>query len=162
MTGYECFQGAARLETLAQGMYAGLARTFVGHPRLRHLFARLSAEEGQHAMRIWLLCRHQGDPPWPADAMARISAGLEGMAKEVESMTAELAEPGQAPDAGEILRRVADVARRLGSIHADELARSDDPEVQRLFWSLAQQDARHQGLIEGERAKGERPVPARG
>ena len=51
MTSYECFQGAARIESLAQEMYAGLAEKFTESPYLRQLFAQrnlnLRFEDGQ-------------------------------------------------------------------------------------------------------------------
>jgi hypothetical protein len=161
MTSYECFQGAARIESLAKEMYAGLADRFAGRPYLRHLFAQLSAEE-EHAMRIWLLARHQGKAPWTAAAMERISESLGLMAAEIESMKAEFAKKESAIDPGEIMRRVVDLERRFGAIHAQELARCADPEVQMLFAALALQDARHQALIESARTKGEPPAPGRG
>jgi hypothetical protein len=36
---------------------------------------------------------------------------------------------------------------RFGAIHAEEMARSAEPEIQKLFVALAQQDARHHELI---------------
>jgi rubrerythrin len=149
MTTYECFQSAARIETLAQELYAGLAESFAGRPHLRQLFAQLSEEEEQHAHRVKLLSRHQGRTPWAAEAMGRIAESLEGMAAEVESMKADFTRPGRVADPGEVLRRVVELERRFGSIHAEQLARSADPEVAKLFSVLAAQDARHRALIEG-------------
>jgi rubrerythrin len=40
------------------------------------------------------------------------------------------------------------VERRCGSIHAEGLARSADPEVRGFFASLAKQDVRHERLLE--------------
>jgi rubrerythrin len=162
MTSYECFQGAARIELLAQEMYAGLAEKFAGHPYLRQLFSQLSSEEEQHALRILLLARHQGNAAWTADAMERISGRLGVMAAEIESMKAEFAKRDAAPDPGEIMRRVVDLERRFGAIHAQELAKWPDLQVQKLFSALAQQDARHQALIESARTKGDRPAQGRG
>jgi rubrerythrin len=142
MTSYECFQGAARIESLAKEMYAGLAEKFAGRPYLRHLFTQLSAEEEQHALRI--------------------SGRLGVMAAEIESMKAEFAKKDSAIDAGEIMRQVVDLERRFGAIHAQELARCADPEVQVLFAALAQQDARHQALIESARTTGEPQAQGRG
>jgi rubrerythrin len=149
MTTYECFQGAARIETLAQELYAGLAESFGGRPYLRQLFAQLSEEEGQHARRVQLLSRHQGKAPWAVEAMGRIAESLEGMAAEVESMKADFIQPGKVAEPGEVLRRVVELERRYGSIHAEQLARSGDPEVAKLFSALAAQDGRHRALIEG-------------
>ena len=149
MTTYECFQGAARIESLAQEMYAGLAEKFTESPYLRQLFAQLSAEEGQHALRLWLLARHQGRSPWAAEAVAGISGSLGDMAAEITSMKADFSRPEQVADPGEVLRRIVDMERRFGLIHAERLAQSADPEVAALFSVLAEQDARHRALIEG-------------
>jgi rubrerythrin len=151
MRTHECPKQAARIEQLAKELYAGLAETFSGRPYLRHLFAQLSAEEEQHALRIVLLARHQGKAPWAADAAARISAGLDAMAGEIEAMKSDFAKAGNDP--GEVLQRVVELERRFGTIHAEQLARSAEPEVAKLSSSLAQQDARHRALIEGAGAR---------
>jgi rubrerythrin len=153
VSNHECFQAAARIETLAQELYTRLASIFDGRPYLRHLFAQLAVEEGQHAMRIALLARHQGRSPWATEAVARISADLGDMAREIEAMNAEYAKAGSAKDPGEVLRRVVEMERRFGSIHAEELSVSADPEVHKLFSSLAEQDARHRALIESAQAR---------
>jgi rubrerythrin len=153
MTTYECFQRAARIETLAQELYGRLSESFADRPHLRQLFEQLSEEEGQHAHRVQLLARHQGKTPWAAEAVAGIAESLEGMAAEVESMKSDLVQPGRVADPGEVLRRVVELERRFGSIHAEQLARSADPDVARLFSVLAAQDARHRALIEGAGAR---------
>ena len=83
-------------------------------------------------------------------------------AARIESMKAEFARKDSASDPGEIMRQVVDLERRFGAIHAQELAKCADPEVQVLFAALAQQDARHQALIESARTKGEPRAPRRG
>jgi rubrerythrin len=150
---YECFQRAARIETLAQELYAGLAETYVGRPHLRDLFAQLAEEERQHALRIWLLARHQGNSPWAAEAVGKIVAGLSDMAVELESMRDDFEKGGEVPDPGAVLARIVDVERRFGFIHADQMARTGDAAVSGLFTALASQDARHQALIEGARSR---------
>jgi rubrerythrin len=151
VTSHQCFQAAERIETLAQELYTRLAEAFGGRPYLRHLFAQLAVEEGQHAMRISLLARHQGRSPWAAEAVDRVSASLGDMAGEIEAMKAEFARAGSAIDPGEVLRRVVELERRFGSIHAEELCRTADPDVRKLFTSLAEQDARHRAIIESAR-----------
>jgi rubrerythrin len=149
MNSQECFQTAARIESLAQEMYAGLAETFTGSPYLRQLFSQLSAEEGQHALRIRLLARHQGHAPWAAEAVEGISGSLGDLVAEISSMKADFAKPERAGDPGEVLRRVVDMERRFGTVHAEKLAHSADVEVASLFSVLAAQDARHRAIIEG-------------
>lgn len=144
----QCLGAATRIESLAQELYAGLATTFQHQPYLRDLFSQLAAEEGQHAMRIRLLERHQGRAPWPPDAIDRISADLDAVGEELVAMKASFRTLSPAADARTVLRHLAGMEERFGSIHAEELARSSEPDVQNLFAALAQQDVRHRELIQ--------------
>lgn len=144
----QCLGSAVRIESLAQELYAGLATTFQHQPYLRDLFTQLAAEEGQHAMRIRLLDRHQGKAPWPQEALDRISADLDAVERELAAMQASFRTLASAADARPVLRRLAGMEERFGSIHAEELARSAEPDVQKLFASLSQQDVRHRELIQ--------------
>jgi hypothetical protein len=157
MTAERCFRSAERVEMLAQELYAGLADAFAARPPLRDLFRRLAAEEAQHALRIRLLERHRGKAPWAPEVVGAICADLDGMTAEITAMKADLGRPGEPPPADEVLRRVAAMERRFGRLHAEELARSAEPEVRVLFESLARQDATHQALIRRELGA---PVPA--
>jgi rubrerythrin len=147
-TATQCLGAATRIESLAQELYAGLAVTFQHQPYLRELFAQLAAEEGQHAMRIRLLDRHQGKAPWPSEAIDRISADLDAVEEELTAMKASFRTLSPAADARIVLRRLGVMEERFGSIHAEELARSAAPEVHKLFASLSQQDVRHRELIQ--------------
>ncbi len=150
MTVAQCLRSAERMEMLAQELYAGLADAFATRPALRDLFRRLSAEEAQHALRIRLLERHRGKAPWAPGMAGAICEDLQGMAEEIASMKADFGGPGGPPAADEVLRRVAAMERSFGRVHAEELARSAEPEVRALFESLARQDATHQALIRRE------------
>jgi rubrerythrin len=147
-TAMQCLGSAIRIESLAQELYAGLAATFEHQPYLRELFTQLAAEEGQHAMRIRLLERHQGRAPWPQETIERISADLDAVQEEMAAMKASFRMLSAAADARPVLRRLADMEERFGSIHAEELARSSEPAIQKLFGALSTQDARHQELIQ--------------
>lgn len=138
---------ATRIESLAQEIYSGLAITFEHQPFLKELFAQLAAEEGQHAMRIRLLERHAGKAPWPAGELERIGSDLEALAAEIAEKQASFRKLHAGSDARGVLRSLADMELRFGSVHAEELARSGDPAVQKLFVALAQQDDRHRELI---------------
>ena len=152
-TSTQCMGGAIRIECLAQELYAGLAVAFLHQPYLRELFERLAAEEGQHAMRIRLLERHQGKAPWAQETIDRVSADLDAMAAELTAMQESFRKLSLAADARPVLRRLAEMEERFGSVHAEQLARSADPEIQKLFTALAEQDARHRELIRSAMGK---------
>jgi rubrerythrin len=144
----QCLGAATRIESLAQELYTGLATTFQHQPFLRQLFERLAAEEGQHAMRIRLLSGHGGRVAWPQETLDRIGADLDAVSSEVAMCRGEFRTLAPSADARPVLRRLADMERRFTSIHAEELAKCGDPDVQRLFASLATQDVQHRELIE--------------
>jgi rubrerythrin len=147
-TAAQCMGSAIRIECLAQELYEGLASAFQHQPYLRELFEELAAEEGQHAMRIRLLERHQGKAPWPQETIDRVSAELDAVATEIAAMQASFRTVSLAADARPVLRRLAEMELRFGSVHAEQLARSAEPEIQKLFAALADQDARHRELIQ--------------
>jgi rubrerythrin len=146
-TAAQCLRSAMRMETLAQELYAGLATTYSHQPWLRDLFEQLAAEEGQHAMRIRLLDRHQGQAPWPPEMVLRVWADLDAMSEAIAAMKVEFRKPSVTVDAPGVLQRLVDMELRFGSVHAEELARSTEPAIQKLFSSLAVQDSRHRELI---------------
>jgi rubrerythrin len=146
-TAMQILGAATRIEALAQDIYAGLAVTFEHQPYLRELFGKLAAEEGQHAMRIRLLDRHAGKAPWPSGVLERIGADLDALSAEIVEKQASFRKLHAASDAREVLAALAEMELRFGSVHAEELARSGDEEVQKLFGALAQQDDRHRELI---------------
>lgn len=147
-TAAQCLGAATRIETLAQELYDGLATTFQHQPYLRELFKQLAAEEGQHAMRIRLLERHQGKAPWPQETIDRVSADLDAVEAEMAAMKASFRALSLAADARPVLRSLASLEERFTSLHAEELARSSEPDIQKLFAALAQQDGRHRELIQ--------------
>ena len=147
-TAMQCLGAATRIESLAQELYSGLATTFQHQPYLRELFTQLAAEEGQHAMRIRLLERHQGKAPWPQETIDRVSADLDAVQEQMTAMKESFRMLSLVADARPVLRHLATLEERFGTIHAEELARSSEPEIQKLFGSLAQQDSRHRELIQ--------------
>jgi len=146
-TAMQILGAATRIESQAQDIYADLAATFEHQPFLRDLFRQLAAEEGQHAMRIRLLDRHAGKAPWPSGVLERIGADLDALSTEITEKQASFRKLHAASDAREVLQSLAEMEVRFGSVHAEELARSGDLEVRKLFGALAQQDDRHRELI---------------
>jgi len=144
----ECFQTAARIEILLRDLYAGLARCFRTNPHLYESFLCLASEEEQHALRIRLLALHRRGVTWTDDAIDRIRGDLLTTVAELSAMAREVRRSSDGRSAGPVLRKVIEVERRCGSIHAEGLARSADPEVRGFFASLAKQDVRHERLLE--------------
>lgn len=130
MNASECLRDAARIESTAKDLYAELAVTFA-----------------QHAMRIRLLERHHGRAPWSQETLERFQVELAGMLEEIEAVRKLARSSGGARNAGALLRRLTRMESRFGSLHAEELARSAAPAVQKLFASLALQDAKHSEMI---------------
>ncbi len=147
MTTEECFEAAVQVENLMRDLYLRLAAARADDPRARELFARLAAEEEQHAQRIRLLARHQGPGTWARDTAARIAAELGAMSRELLSITRELGEQGAGLSRDALLQKVIEAERRAGVIHAEVLARTADIDVQMLFWALARQDVHHEALL---------------
>jgi rubrerythrin len=144
----ECFQTAARVEILLRDLYAGLAGCFRTDARLRESFLGLADEEEQHALRIRLLALHRKGVTWTDEAVDRIGRDLVAIVAELSAMAKEMGTgpDGQCPEP--VLRRVIEVERRCGSLHAEALAQSTDPVVRGFFSSLARQDAHHERLLE--------------
>jgi len=147
-TASNCMRAAERMETVARDLYVDLSVAFSEQPHLRLLFQRLAAEEEQHAMRIRLLERHQGRSAWPREAGERFSSDCDAMVAEIEVLRRESRAPSTSGDARTVLRRLSEIEHRFSSIHAQDLARYAGPEVQKLFATLALQDAAHRDLIE--------------
>jgi rubrerythrin len=148
MNASQILRSAARIESMAQDLYAELAVTFAHQPFLREMFEMLAREEAQHAMRIRLLDRHHGRAPWHEDELARFRVELDAMVKEIEAVRELASAAVGTRNVGGLLRRLTAMESRFGSIHAEEFARNAAPEVQELFASLASQDARHSEMIE--------------
>ena len=147
MNASECLRAAARIESMAKDLYAELAVSFAERPFLAELFERLAQEEAQHAMRIRLLERHHGRAPWSEEMLERFQVELDGMLAEIESVRKLARSAVGARNVGALLRRLTRMESRFGSIHAEELAKSAAPAVQKLFAALATQDARHSEMI---------------
>ncbi len=147
MTVQECFQAAVRIEILLRDLYAGLAGCFRADPGLRESFFGLAQEEEQHALRIRLLALHRRGVTWSEDAIERFARDLVAVVAELTAMAGDVGRAGDPTVAGPVLRRVLEVERRCESIHAEGLARSEDPVVRGFFSSLARQDRHHERLL---------------
>ncbi len=161
MTTWECLERAARIEDLAGDVYSRLADRLAHDSPFRDLFVRLASEETEHGRRIRLLGRHVGRAAWPARTMERIGEQLERLAGSLAVMAREAEDRDRTEDPAALLRWVVDVERSLGSVHAEALCECLDPEVRRLFASLARQDSAHRILLEDGAARAEaRRLPA--
>jgi rubrerythrin len=136
---------AERIERLSARAYAALATAFRDDAGAAALFARLRAEEEQHATRIRLLAshyRHQPKTRVHADA-----AALEASAAEVDRAVAEIEAGAWGFDFEAAVRRVAALEERLSDVHADLMARTANPAIRAFFEALAKQDEAHAALL---------------
>jgi rubrerythrin len=144
----QCLGAAARLEIAAQDLYTELSGKFFHEPYLRELFRRLAEEEGQHALRIRMLSRHQGNAPWTPEVLERAVTSLNSAEAALAVLKKELSVPTARLNGVMVLRRVGEVETQFNAIHAEDLSKSLDPKVQQLFTSLAEQDIKHRDLIQ--------------
>jgi rubrerythrin len=146
-TASQCLGAAVRLELAAQELYTELSGRFFHEPYLRDLFHRLAEEERQHAMRIRMLSRHQGNAPWTPEVLQRAVTALNSAEAAIAGLKKEFSAPSARLDGVTVLRRVGEVETQFNAIHAEDLAKSLDPTIQKLFSSLAEQDTKHRDLI---------------
>jgi rubrerythrin len=144
-TTWQLLERAEQVEVLSARIYGALARRFRGAPEVRALFARLEAEEQQHASRIRLLAAHyRNDPKLPLDAGA---AELEACLADAGRALAEI-EAGHWPaDLDEVRRRLRGLEGRLARAHADLLSKGAPASLRSFFETLAQQDEAHARLL---------------
>ena len=142
---YQLFERAERIEAVSARIYGALARTFRADPGARELFARLEAEEDQHATRVRLLAAHyRHDPKLPvaADASA-LDACLDGATRALSEI-----EAGRwGSDLEEVKRRLAALEARCAAAHAHLIAASASPALREFFAALAEQDEAHARLL---------------
>jgi len=143
-----CLRTAARLELQTQALYLDLAGRFTHDLPLHALFQRLADEEGQHALRIQLLARHQGGTPWPAALRERILGELAAATAGIGQLQAELLALPDPLDPTAVLLRLVEMEDRFGATHAESMAQGLAPAIRELFASLAGQDGKHRELIQ--------------
>ncbi len=140
-------RSAARLEIAAQSLYTELAGRFTSDPVLQRLFLRLADEEGQHALRIDLLARHQGGTLLPRGVLESALASLEEAAAGIGQLQRDLRAIPEPLDRAYLLRRLVEMENRVDAIHAESMTKLLDRDVRKLFASLAEQDGQHRELV---------------
>lgn len=147
MTTHECFQKAERIEAIAHEIYTRLASEFAGDAAAAADFRTLADEEAQHAKRIQLLGRTmRGKVAFTSDALPKQELE-EGLA-QAEQLLVEVAAGAWGRDLDQVTERMLAMEERFAVFHAEMMARSADPSVQKLFDGLAKQDRHHKALIE--------------
>jgi len=146
-------EAAVRVESAAQDLYSDLAGHPSFGPRLRKLFHRLAAEEGQHALHVEALVRHYPRSLWSEDLVGRYLKILDAMTIEIEANRIAFRESPDCRRPGSVLRQLSDMETRFNRFHAVELARTVEPNVNRFFASLALEDAAHRELLQMARTR---------
>lgn len=147
MTIQQCFQTTARIQLLLRDLHAGLARCFGTTPFLRKTFIYLAHEEEQRALRMRVLIMDRKGVLWSDEAIATIRTNLVATLAELSAMAVEIDRNSGNLDAESVLRRLIQMERRCGAIHAGTLSRNSDPEVRAFFASLAKPDVRVERLL---------------
>lgn len=147
MTTEDCFQAAARVETLLRNLYLGLARCFRTQPPAAAAFRTLAAGVAQHALRIRLLAIHRRPDAGAGDSSESVSEDILAMVVELSAMAVNVRHDPDGASALRVLRRVIDAERRCHAVHAAVLRRSGDPVVRGLFSTLARRDADRERLL---------------
>jgi hypothetical protein len=164
LTIQQCFQTTARVQILLRDLHSGLARCYGEDRVLRETFIFLAREEEQRALRLRLLVKDRKGVLWSDGAVGTIHSNLVAILAELSAMAIEIQGNSGGHDPVPVLRRVMEMERRCGAIHAETLARNSDPEVRAFFASLAKPDVRVERLlaqaIESQAAPvHRRPVP---
>ncbi len=143
---YELFQRALRVEEVSALMYAALAKRF-DDEETSALFARLEAEEWQHASRVELLFAHYRHDPKLLAGMETDIGPLEACIAESEQALAEIQAGQWEHDLAVVKQRLAALEQRLAAAHADLLLRNAHPGLRAFFAQLAEQDEAHARLL---------------
>jgi rubrerythrin len=144
---YDICERAERVELAAAAIYGALAERFRHDPDAHALFARLEAEELQHASRVRLLAaRYRHDSKLLERASGDLGQ-LDRILAECQAVIAAVNTGTWGQDLAEVKRNLAALEDRLAEAHADLIARAGHPELRRFFELLARQDEAHVRLL---------------
>ncbi len=144
---YRFLQRAQRVEEISALIYGALAKRFEDDAEAGALFARLEAEEWQHASRVELLLAHYRHDPKLLAGMESDARPLEGCIEESEQALAEIEAGLWEDDLAAVKQRLADLEEHLAAAHADLLLRDAHPGLRAFFAQLAEQDEAHARLL---------------
>lgn len=147
VTSFDAFRVAERIEAIAAAIYAAAAKQFAGDEKARALFARLEAEELQHASRVRLLAtQYRSD----RRLLERISGGaaLTRCLRLAEEAHAQATSGAWGVELAAVKRRLSELEAELSTAHAQALAQDGHPALRDFFRQLALQDEAHARLLE--------------
>jgi hypothetical protein len=147
VTTFDVFRVAESIESIAAAIYAACARQFAGDEQGRALFARLEAEELQHASRIRLLATQYRTDRRLLERVAG-AAELQGCLRVAEDALSEVQGGAWGADLAAVKLRLADLETRLSRAHAQTIALDGHPALRDFFRQLALQDEAHARLLE--------------
>jgi hypothetical protein len=147
VTTFEVFKKAERIENIAAAIYAFLAKQFADDPDVRALFARLEAEEVQHASRVRLLAsRYRGDSKLLPNVPG--NPELDACLADAEAALVEVQAGRWGRDLASIKARLVALEERMANAHAQVIARDGHPALRDFFRQLALQDDAHAALLD--------------
>ncbi|HEY3447898.1 MAG TPA: ferritin family protein [Myxococcales bacterium] len=136
---------AERVEALSATLYRRLAEGLASGSGARVTFARLAAEEEEHAARIRLLKTRIEARPWNPELTLDL-AGAEAMVADAEALLGLVEAEGPPASVEGAARLMIESERRLSAVHAHELV-AGDPELESFFAELAMQDQVHLEIL---------------
>jgi hypothetical protein len=142
---YHLFQRAERVEWLSARVYGALKERFPEDSEAHALFARLEAEEEQHAKRVRLLAAD-----YFRDRTLTVEADpgeLDLCVGECERAIGEIESGAWGTDVAEVKRRCLALEERLVRAHADLLTRHADSPLRDFLAQLAYLDMAHVQLL---------------
>jgi hypothetical protein len=145
-TTYQVFEKAERIEVLSAEVYQLLAARYAADKAAKDLFVRLEEEELQHASRVRLLAARYRHESGLLGAAAG-SAELDALLQEVEELVRSIRNGSFARDLDEAREKLAAFEDRASRAHAEIIARTGHPSLQKFFQALANQDRAHQDLL---------------
>ena len=146
---HSLFANAERLELLAAEMYRLLAERFAAREPVRELFARLGAEEIQHASRVRLLAAQYRNDPWLFGGAVLFEGTPDpaAMLRDLEGDVRALEAGAWGNDLSQVRGRILEHERRCVSFHTQFMVAGAPPAIASFFEELARQDEEHERLL---------------
>lgn len=146
MSTFGLFKRAERIELVSAAIYGALAKRYRGDADARALFARLEAEEQQHASRIRLLAAAYRKDSKLLDKVNGAEQ-LDACLAEADAALREVERGEWGPALADVLDRALRLEDRLAKAHANLLALNGNGALRDFFEQIARMDDAHVQLL---------------
>ncbi len=147
MDSLEILDLAVRLEVVASRIYHSLSGHFQAQPAVSEGFAKLSAEERQHAARIQMLKSEYARDPEHFGQLTNAGWALENLLVSSEQLLAQLEGPPMELDLNSVIDVMVGFEEATADLHAERLAQAAPPNTAGFFQLLAKQDRKHAAFL---------------